>query len=165
VRDVWPSIRRAKPRATFCIVGRNPSAKLLRLGEAEGIAIAANVPDVRPYLAESAAVVVPLRIGGGTRIKIFEAMAMAKAVVSTSIGAEGLPVRPGEHLLLANNSEAFAAQVIELLNGPSKRKTMGALACELVRKHYSAETVARQFDDICRGTVDHLRGTLTCQPK
>jgi len=152
VRHVWPKILADRPRATFQIVGRNPDAAIGRLHGREGIEVAANVPDVRPYLAEAAVVVVPLLVGGGTRLKIFEAMAMEKAVVSTTLGAEGLKVAPGEHIELADDPGSFAEKVVGLLRETQRRHRMARVAKEYVCQHFSAETIARQFEAICEET-------------
>ena len=157
-REIWPAIRAARPGATFQVVGRSPTRRISQLHGIEGIAVAASVPDVRPYLAEAAAVVVPLRVGGGTRIKIFEAFAMGKAVVSTTIGAEGLPLVPGEHLLIADDPGGFAHAVVSLLERPALASELGDRALGLVIARYSAETVARQFDAICRDAVSRVHG-------
>src|SRR5438046_4518532 len=106
---IMPLIKQKLPKASLTVVGRNPYPSLLELSKRDpAIIVTGRVDDVRPYLTKAAAYVVPLRIGGGTRLKIYEAMAMEKAVVSTSIGAEGLPVRDGVELLLADAAEAFA---------------------------------------------------------
>jgi glycosyltransferase involved in cell wall biosynthesis len=97
--------------------------------------------------------VVPLLVGSGTRIKIFEAMAMAKALVSTTIGAEGLPVSSGEHLLLADSPAGFADAVLQLLNNSDRRARLGKAASHLVNAHYGTEIVARQFEQICQQAV------------
>jgi len=154
VSEVWDRIRQQCPQATFRIVGRNPPPEIARLAEAPGVEVVGTVPDVRPYLAEAAVVVVPLRIGGGTRLKIFEAAAMKKAVISTSLGAEGLDVVPGEHLLVADDSESFGDAVVELLDNKVRRSTLAARARELVVENYSSEAVAAQFEEICRKTVE-----------
>jgi glycosyltransferase involved in cell wall biosynthesis len=153
VNEVWPLIRRAKPQATFRIVGRNPSRNVRRLERTPGVEVVGTVPDVRPHLAAAAVVVVPLLVGSGTRIKIFEAMAMGKALVSTSIGAEGLPVSSGEHLLLADSPPDFAEAVIQLLDNSDRRVRLGKAASHLVNANYGTETVARQFEQICEQTV------------
>jgi sugar transferase (PEP-CTERM/EpsH1 system associated) len=159
VNRIWPEIRRQRPTATFQIVGRNPSPAVRRLERTPGVGVVGAVPDVRPYLAEAAVVVVPLLVGGGTRIKIFEAMAMEKAVVSTSLGAEGLDVTPGEHIALADTPSEFAGTVCELLENADHRARLAANGRRLVAANYSAVTIARQFDDICRQTVEAvLRG-------
>src|SRR4029453_13045806 len=108
-------IRRSEPEASVSIVGRSPTPAVRRLGEEAGIEGTGSVDDVRPHLAAGSVYVVPLRIGGGTRLKIFEAMGMAKAVVSTSIGAEGLPVSHGTDILLADDPACFADAVVRVI--------------------------------------------------
>jgi glycosyltransferase involved in cell wall biosynthesis len=158
VRGVWPQVRAAKPHATFSIVGRNPPAAISRLREVSGVEVIGCVPDVRPQLAKACIAVVPLHVGGGTRLKIFEAMAMGKAVVSTSLGAEGLTVADGKHLALADSVDQFAQRVIELMDNMAMRQRMGQQALCLVRKRFGAETIARQFEQICLDTIDaHVR--------
>ncbi len=107
---------------------------MLRLA-GPSIEVTGAVPSVTEYLAEAQVVVVPLRIGGGTRLKIFEAMAAARAVVSTSVGAEGLPVTHGVDLLLADDPDAFARAVIEVLRTPDRRRSLGRAALALAREH------------------------------
>src|SRR5262245_13387565 len=126
------------PGVTLCVVGQSPTAKLLALADREpAIRITGRVEDIRPYVREASVYVVPLRIGGGTRIKIFEAMAMGKAVVSTSIGAEGLPVRQGHDIWLADTPADFAARTTELLTQPAARQRTGATARNLVESRYA----------------------------
>jgi polysaccharide biosynthesis protein PslH len=149
VQEVWPLIREARTAAEFHIVGRNPSRSVCGLAAVPGVKVLGTVRDVRPHLSEASAVVVPLRIGGGTRIKIFEAMAMNKAVISTSIGAEGLDVRHQENILLADNARAFADSVIQVLENCRLRKTLGENGRELVVSRFGTEPVARQFYQIC----------------
>lgn len=149
VQEMWPAIRRQVPQAEFQIVGRNPPASVLQLGTEAGVSVLGTVPDVRPYLAEASVVVVPLLVGGGTRIKIFEALAMGKAVVSTTIGAEGLRVTPGEHLAIEDRPEPFAACVSALLNNDEARAQLGDNGRRLVVESFSTERIARQFNDIC----------------
>ncbi len=158
VRHVWPLVRRRRPRATFQLVGRNPSREVVTLRAVDGVEVVGTVPDVRPYLAGAAAVVVPLLVGGGTRLKIFEAMAMGKAVVSSTVGCEGLPVTAGEHLLVEDAPAAFADAVVRLLTSPRERAGLGAAARRLVCERFGAEAVARQFDDICRDTLARKAG-------
>jgi len=153
VRSVWPEIRKQCPQAEFRVVGRNPTSAIEQLGSCPGVEIVGTVPDIRPYLAEAAVVVVPLLIGGGTRMKIFEAMSMQKAIVSTPLGAEGLHVTSGRDIQLAAAGNEFASAVIQLLQNPSQRTSLAAAARQLVVESYSAKTIARQFDKICRETV------------
>ena len=128
VQKVWPLVRQQHPDTVFKIVGRNPSRQVESLGDAPGVEVLGTVPDVRPYLDQAAAVVTPLLVGGGTRIKIFEAMAMEKAVVSTLIGAEGLKVEDQKHILLADSVADFAAAVNRLLASRETRKEIGQAA-------------------------------------
>lgn len=114
------------------------------------------MPDVRPYLEEAAVVVVPILVGGGTRLKIYEAMALGKAIVSTTIGAEGLVYTPGEHLLVADAPTAFADAMVSLLKAPKLRSQLGESARCLVNDCFSAETVARQFESICQAALRKL---------
>ena len=115
------------------------------------------VEDIRPYLAKRAVCIVPLRIGGGTRLKIYEAMSMAKAVVSTSIGAEGLPVKAGEQLLLADTPSSFAEKTIQLLGDPSGREQLGRRARLLVEQNYSWATVSEGFAQVLEDVVQQSR--------
>jgi len=146
VREILPRVRQEFPEVSLCVVGRSPSPRLQSLAAREkNMELTGWVPDIRPFLSRSAVVVVPLRIGGGTRLKIFEAMAMAKPVVSTSMGAEGLPVHPGEDILLADEPSKFAENVCLLLREPSRRKQIGAAARKLVEENYTWAKAAQVF--------------------
>jgi sugar transferase (PEP-CTERM/EpsH1 system associated) len=152
---ILPLVEAEIPEVTLDIVGRNPSPSVLGLARRHShVHVSGTVPDVRPYLEAARVVVVPLRIGGGTRLKIFEAMAMEKAIVTTSIGAEGLPVRHAEHLLIADTPAAFAAAVTRLLRAPADAASLGARAAELVRTRFGWERAADQFADACMLAVD-----------
>ena len=155
VREVWPKIRANRPHATLQIVGRHPTTDILSFHEVDGVEVLGQVPDTRRYLVEAAVSVVPILVGGGTRLKIFEAMAMRKAVVSTTIGAEGLPVIPGEHILLADTADAFAAEVIGLLDNPERRKAIAESSHALVNQRFRSELVAQQFEEICRKALQN----------
>src|SRR5205807_9483742 len=123
LESVYPLICGAVPNASFVVVGRAPSSRLQAIAsKALSVEVTGAVADVRPYLSQAAVVVVPLRVGGGTRIKIPVAMAMGKPVVSTPIGAEGLPFQDGRQILLAGQPRDFASAVIELLKKPTLRK-------------------------------------------
>jgi hypothetical protein len=117
---------------------------------------------VRPYIDEAALFVVPLRAGSGTRLKIFEALAMAKAVVSTTVGAEGLPLTSGREFIGADDPEDFADAVVALLNDPVRRQAIGQAGRSLVDAHYSWEQIAREFGGHCESVVAehaHARDT------
>jgi glycosyltransferase involved in cell wall biosynthesis len=149
VERVLSLIREEIPDVSLAIVGRKPSKRLQELASREkNLQLTGWVKDVRPYLARGAVCIVPLRIGGGTRLKIFEAMAMGKAVVSTSIGAEGLPVRHGESILLADTPDEFARCTVELLRDPGRRNQIGSAAHKLVRDNFAWASVAKQFADV-----------------
>jgi sugar transferase (PEP-CTERM/EpsH1 system associated) len=141
VRDVLPRIRREEPSATLSIVGRAPTPAVVRLGTEYGVEVTGRVDDVRPHMAAAAIYVVPLRIGGGTRLKIFEAMAMGKPVVSTSVGAEGLPLEPGTHALLADSAGDFAAAVVGLFRDEEARTRLGQTGRRLVTERYDWSSV------------------------
>jgi glycosyltransferase involved in cell wall biosynthesis len=148
-----PLIRREVPEAEVTVVGRDPSARLRGAARRAGLRVTGTVPDVRPYMAESAVYVVPLRVGGGTRLKIFEALAMGKPVVSTTVGAEGLPLEPGRHFIQADDPGAFAGAVVSLLRDPERRAALGGAGRQLVEQHYAWPQVARQFEAACREVV------------
>jgi len=141
----WPYIRAQIPEATWHIVGRQPSPEVMKLAELPGITVTGQVSDMRPYFTEAMVAIVPLHIGGGTRLKILEALAMRKAVVSTSLGCEGLSVVPGKHLLLADQPEAFAQAVVELIRSPQTRKALGDAGRSLVEAEYSWERCGDQL--------------------
>jgi glycosyltransferase involved in cell wall biosynthesis len=118
------------------------------------------VEDIRPFVHRAAVYVVPLRIGGGTRLKIFEAMAMGKAVVSTRIGAEGLPVHPGQDILIADDPEEFADTTIRLLRDPARREELGRTARELVNKTYSWDAAVQPFETVLNMLVEKKKNPL-----
>jgi sugar transferase (PEP-CTERM/EpsH1 system associated) len=149
-REVFPRVQQRVPVARLTIVGRKPSASLHELSVSNAsIEVTGSVPDVRSYLARAAVSVVPLRVGGGTRLKIYEAMAMATPVVSTTIGAEGLPVRHGEHLCIADSVEEFAGAVVSALQEPSLAARLVEAALHHVRTCGSWGAVGREFLDHC----------------
>ena len=153
LNELLPRIRSHIPDVTVWIAGRNPSASIQALAARNGARITGSVDDIRPYIRDTAVCVVPLRIGGGTRLKIFEAMAMGKAIVSTSIGAEGLPVTDEENILIRDNPDEFAFSVVRLLRSPSTRKSLGDKARTTVETRYRWEAVAAEFDSVLRKVV------------
>ena len=147
---ILPAVRREVPGVPVTVVGRNPSPRLRAAAEAADVRVTGTVDDVRPHVAGAAVSVVPLRVGGGTRLKIFEALAMGQAVVSTAVGAEGLPLTPGEHFLLADAPEAFARSVVRLLRDADLRRRLGASGRALVEARYSWGHAARRFEDVLK---------------
>lgn len=134
---IWPRIQRELPEATWHLVGRNPPAEIVRLGTLSGVTVTGSVPEIRPHLASAQVAIVPLLTGAGTRLKILEALAMRRAVVSTTLGCEGIDCIPNKHLLVADEPEAFAAAVVDLLKAPARRESLGAAGRALVNEHYS----------------------------
>jgi len=149
--ECWPLIARADQSARVTIVGRNPHPKLVQSAAERKLpwTFTGFVDDVRPYVHDAAVYMIPLRVGGGTRIKAYEAMALGCPVVSTTIGVEGLQLEPGRHYLAGDTPEGFAAAVLKLLGNPELRALLSADARELVERHFSAETVGRVFEGIC----------------
>ena len=150
---ILPRIRVEVPGTTFTIVGRNPSARVRELGERAGVHVTGTVDDVRPEIAAGAVYVVPLRAGGGTRLKIFEALAMGRAVVSTTVGAEGLGITPGRHFVAADDPAAFSREVVSLLRDPERRHRIGEAGRSLVETCYSWPTIGRVFEQRCEEVV------------
>ncbi|MGH9475588.1 MAG: glycosyltransferase [Terriglobales bacterium] len=139
---ILPLIRAAGAQVRFVVAGRNPPWSLVkRWRHLADVEFTGTVPDMRPFLAAASLVVVPLRIGGGTRIKILEACAAGKAVVSTSLGAEGLDLRDGQEIVLADEPADFARHVIALLRNPMRRRNLAAAARTVVQQHYSLEAL------------------------
>jgi polysaccharide biosynthesis protein PslH len=143
--EVFPLIRAKKPDCRLAIVGRQPPPSLVAEQSAH-VTVTGTVPDVRPFLWQAPVSIVPLRIGGGTRLKIFEAMAAGTTVVSTTIGAEGLPVTHGETIRIADSAPEFAAQCLELLDNREARERMAARALGLLRAKFSWEHVTGSFE-------------------
>ena len=167
--DILPIVRRRVPKVSLTVVGRNPSPYLTELTKKDpSIKVTGRVDDVRPYMEKAAAYVVPLRIGGGTRLKIYEAMAMEKPIVSTTVGAEGLPLQDGAELLLADNAESFADAVVRLLKEPELADRIGTRAARTVRERFGWQRVAKDFSQICENTLERRQGRaqvlLSTQP-
>jgi polysaccharide biosynthesis protein PslH len=150
--EIFPLIQKQIPRASFTIVGRNPSARLTSaLSGFRGVTLTGRVDDVRPYIAQAEVVVVPLRVGGGTRIKIPEAMAMSKPLVSTRIGAEGLDFRDGIELFVEDQQQEFAKVVVDLLRNCSLRDEVGKAARERVLLDHDWNSVTDRVEEILIG--------------
>jgi polysaccharide biosynthesis protein PslH len=148
--QIMPRIKQSVPDVTLTVVGRDPYPSLVELSKRDpSVNVTGRVDDVRPYIEEAAVYIVPLRIGGGTRLKIYEAMALEKPVVSTTIGAEGLPVTDGAEIVLADTPQSFAEAVVRLLQNQSLAAEIGTRAAAKVRAEFGWETVAGSFAAIC----------------
>lgn len=142
--SVWPSIRARRPRCTLLVVGNLPPQRKAELSGHAGVRFEGRVEDVRPSMTRAACVIVPLRLGGATRLKIVHAWGMAKAVVSTAVGCEGLDARDGENILIRDEPEAFAAGVLEVLEDSALRDRLGREGRETACTTYSWTVIGRQ---------------------
>lgn len=148
VEEILPRLRTMMPDAELTIVGADPPPDVVTLGEVPGVRVTGTVPDVRPWVNNAGAVVVPLLSGGGTRLKILEAFAMGRPVVSTTIGAAGIEARDGEHLLLADRPEAFARAVTRLATEPGLRERLVERAYALVCDRYQWSAAAKRLEAV-----------------
>jgi glycosyltransferase involved in cell wall biosynthesis len=155
--EVWPKVAAAVPEAEMTVVGRSPQAQLVERARGLRWTFTGRVDDIRPHVRGAAAYVIPLRVGGGTRIKAFEAMAMGVPVVSTAVGVEGLDIVPGRHFLLGDTAEAMASGLVRLLTEPEAGRTLARAARTLVETRFSNVEVARCFERICGETLDARR--------
>ena len=154
VDEILPRISARVPAVSLAVVGRRPSPRLSRrLAERRDVILTGRVDDVRPHMESAEVFVIPLRIGGGTRIKAYEAMAMGKPVVSTPVGIEGLPVRDGEHFVQAERADEFADAVVDLLRDPERRRRLGQAARRYVESSCSWPSAAAAFVDACRAVA------------
>ena len=154
IKEILPLIRKEVPEVSLVVVGRKPSQRLTDLAAGlTNVKLTGWVEDIRPFLSAGAVCIVPLRIGGGTRLKIFEAMSMGKAVVSTTVGAEGLPVRDGEHLIIRDDPAAFASGTVGLLRDPVGRRKLGTAARKLVEEKFSWAQVGKEFAQVLTRVV------------
>jgi glycosyltransferase involved in cell wall biosynthesis len=153
IQEIWPRIVEVRPEARLKIIGGQAPRSLEELTR-PGIEFAGFVPDLRPHLAAAAAVVVPLRLGGGTRLKIVEAMAMGKPIVSTTLGAEGIEAVPGRDLLVEDQPAAFADAVNQLLADPHLVARLGQSARQLAVQRYAWSGAARALESFYREILD-----------
>ena len=149
--EIWPLVLAARPGARAVIAGRNPPGRLVQAATARGFewTFTGFIDDIRPSVADGHAYVIPLRVGSGTRIKVFEAMAMGCPVVSTTLGAEGLDVVDGENCLIADSAPDFAAAILRLLADPALQQRLSHAARELVTNRFGWPVVTRRFEEIC----------------
>ncbi|MFQ5596028.1 MAG: glycosyltransferase, partial [Anaerolineae bacterium] len=146
--EILPRIRASRSDVSLAIVGREPHVRVQGLARQPNVTVTGYVDDIRPYVAGAQVYIVPLRMGGGTRLKVLEAMAMGKAIVSTTLGAEGIAGMAGEHLVLADRADDFAAAVLSLLADPDRCATLGARARSLVEREYAWEAIIPRMDEV-----------------
>jgi polysaccharide biosynthesis protein PslH len=150
--EILPVLQRKIPQLCLKLVGKNPHPRILQLGKRSGVQVTGTVADIRSYIAESLALVVPLRSGGGTRLKILEAMAMERPVISTSVGAEGLETTPGVDILIADDAEQFVNHVQLLVKSPETSNHLGRAGRSLVMEKYDWR--------VCLSGLERLYGNL-----
>lgn len=158
-KEIWPRVKERCPNARLYLAGKDPPAELFRLARAgTGIEVFADPEDMRPLLARAAVFVCPVLEGGGTRVKILDAMATAKPVISTTVGCEGLRVTPGKDILVADTPREFADVVLDLLKHPERCKRIGEAARTLVEHEYGWERIGRQL----QGAYECAAGAGKC---
>jgi glycosyltransferase involved in cell wall biosynthesis len=161
--EVWPIVGAARPDARMAVVGRNPPATLVAEASKRGLPwrFTGFVDDMRPEVLAGDISVIPLRVGSGTRLKTFEAMALGRPVVSTTLGVEGLDVVPGRHCLVADSPEDLAGEIIRLLADAELRTRIAGAARELLEEQrFSWAAIGRQFESICQRTIGRRRSLV-----
>jgi glycosyltransferase involved in cell wall biosynthesis len=157
--EIWPLLKTEIPDLSFTLIGSSPPKKILDLGKTEKIEVMGFVDDVRPYLARAAAYIVPIRAGGGTRLKILDALASGKAVISTSTGCEGLKVTPGRNILIGDSPAEFAKQVIKVCTDGDLMKSLGEEGRKLVEEKYSWKMIGDDlnslYDSLISSNANH----------
>jgi glycosyltransferase involved in cell wall biosynthesis len=150
LRDVWPLVAVRMPSARMLLVGRNPPPHLVAEAKSAGLNwhFTGTVEDTRPHLAQGDVAAIPLRVGSGTRLKAFEAMAMGLPVVSTTLGVEGLGLAP-DHYVAADTAEGFASALCDLLTDPTRRKTLAESGRAVLEELYGWNRIGQQFEAIC----------------
>lgn len=144
--EILPRIRAEIPRAHLVIVGQKPAPRIAALAARAGVQVTGAVPDVRPFIADAAVYVMPLRMGSGTRLKALEAMAMGKAIVSTARGVEGIALTPEREAIVADTPDDFARAVVALLRDPERRRALGRAARTLAETRYDWRTLIPAFN-------------------
>lgn len=148
-REVLPLVQTTHPAARFVVVGRNPTPEVLACAAQPGVEVVGEVADVRPWFERAAAYVVPMRIGGGVRLKVLEAFAMEQAVIATPMGVEGIAgFQSGVHALLAEQPGAFAAQIVDLLHDPASGQRLGAAGRELAVERYDWQAIVPRMVEV-----------------
>jgi sugar transferase (PEP-CTERM/EpsH1 system associated) len=147
-RKVWPAVRKQVPEARLYVVGKSPHPRLAALSDDPSVIVTGYVPDILPYFGGADACIVPLRVGGGTRLKVLEAMAAGVPLLSTTLGAEGIDLEPGEHALIADAPDDFAESLVQLLSDLRLARTMAAAARRLVEQKYDWKQIAPLLEPV-----------------
>ncbi len=154
VAEVWPLIQQKRPGTRLAITGNTDGLDLSWLAGDPSITLTGYLEDVRPVVAQSWLAVAPLQSGGGTRLKILEAMALGTPVTATSKGAEGLDVTPDKNILIADNPDDFALQCLRVLDSTSLRNTLAGEARQLVEQYYDWAMIGKKFCELVELTTD-----------
>ncbi len=149
VEEIWPLVQQRCPDARLTLVGRASPASVRRLSR-PGVVLTGEVPDVRPYLERAAVVTVPIRMGGGTRLKVVEGLAMGKALVSTAVGCEGIAVRDNEQLLIRDGAQAFASGILTLFEDPGLATALGRAGRGVIEREYSWDLAGERLESLYR---------------
>jgi glycosyltransferase involved in cell wall biosynthesis len=162
-QEIWPLVLAKMPDARFRIVGRDPHSRVQALAS-DTVQVTGTVPSIVDHLRDAAVFVVPLRIGGGTRIKIYEGMAMGKATVSTTVGAEGLDVQHGRDILLEDSPAGFAGAILTFLQNEDARRRYEAAAAATARK-YDWSVITHRFVEVLQKTIAAAQEQVPTSPK
>jgi len=160
IREIFPLVRRQRPQMELWITGSSDGVDTSEL-MVPGVRMTGHVLDVEPMIAQSAACIIPLRIGGGTRLKALQAMALGTPVVSTSKGVEGLAVTPEQHLLVADTPQAFAAQILRVCGNDALRRDVTAAAGKFVREYHAWPASSAALNEVINAAVDEHRRTTS----
>lgn len=154
INDIWPTVRSQVQDAIFYVVGQDPPQELLEIsGQYPSIRVLGFVDDIRPYVARAAVYVVPLRVGGGTRMKVLDSLAQGKAILSTSVGCEGIEVENELNIYIEDRNDRFAERVIELFRNPERRAQLGMEARKLAVEKYGWESIGRSLQSTYESVV------------
>jgi len=149
LKEIWPLLKKEVPDTTFTIAGRNPTPRIKKFAKNDlSILVTGYVDDIRPFIAQAEVYICPIRDGGGTKLKLLDAIAMGKAIVSTSIGAEGLEVKNGEHILIADDPVSFVSQILRIFKNLNLRTNLGNSAKNLVEKKYSWKIIGKKLNSL-----------------
>jgi len=151
--DIWPHVRELRPTAELTLIGKNAPGQRAEYGRTPGVRPLGRVESVQPHLGAAACSVIPIRVGGGTRIKILESWALGCAVVTTSLGCEGLEVMDGENALVRDEPESFAQAVSDVLSNPALRRALGASGRATVERHYNWDRVGASIRESYRKLI------------
>jgi glycosyltransferase involved in cell wall biosynthesis len=157
---IWPRVKAERPDVRFDIIGQDPPVELLERAHSDsGLHVHGYVDDVRPYIQRAAVSIIPIRVGGGTRLKVLDALASGKAIVSTAVGCEGIKVSNGIDILMEDDPERFASQVVELLNDHKRRKALGAEARRLAESEYAWGPISARLEMAYAQALSRHEGT------